>query len=141
MGGLVLGVLAATAFGSADFLGGVAARRSSALMATVIAQIAGFAVVAPLLALQPAPAEPSALAWGALAGLAGCLGLVVFFRALADGSMSSSAPVTAVIAAGLPIAAGVLLGERPAVQGWLGGGAGLLAVGLLSPAPDRESVG
>src|SRR2546430_8884772 len=117
MGGLVLGVLAATACGSADFLGGVAARRSSALMATVIAQIAGFAVVAPLLALQPAPAEPSALAWGALAGLAGCLGLVVFFRALADGSMSSSAPVTAVIAAGPATPAGRLPGERPGLPG------------------------
>jgi uncharacterized membrane protein len=118
MGGLVLALLAACAFGTADFLGGIAARRTSALVTTGIAMVAGVVPLTALLLLRPAPVYGAALAWGALGGLAGCVGLVVLFRALADGVMSIASPVTAVVAAGLPVLAGVLFGERPAVQAW-----------------------
>jgi len=131
MGGLVLALLAAVAFGTSDFLGGYATRRSSALAALLVAQVAGLAVVVPLLLAQPAPVAGPSLAWGAFGGVVGCLALVAFFRALADGMMSTAAPVTAVVAAGIPVVAGVLLGERPAVQAWLGVCAGLLAVGVI----------
>jgi drug/metabolite transporter (DMT)-like permease len=142
MGGVGTALVAACAFGTADFLGGLAARRSSAFVATLVGQVAGLAVLAPLLLLAPAPPSAAGLAWGALAGIGGCLGLIVFFRALASGVMSTAAPVTAVVSAGLPVLAGLLLGERPALQAWIGVGAGLIAVGVISaPAEGRGRVG
>jgi len=137
MGGVAPAVLAAAAFGTADFLGGLASRRASALVSVVVAQVAGFAVVLPVLLLQPAAVDRAGVAWGALGGVAGGLGLLVFFRVLAGGVMSTAAPVTAVVAAGLPVLAGVLLGERPGAHAWVGVGAGILAVGVISGRGGR----
>lgn len=131
-GGLVLALAAAVSFGTADFLGGLATRRSSALLAVLVAQLAGLGLVVPVVLLSGESADGPSLAWGMAAGVCGCVGLVVFFRALADGVMSAAAPITAVVSAGLPVLTGVLLGERPAGQAWLGVGAGLLAVAAIS---------
>ncbi|HEY7200650.1 MAG TPA: EamA family transporter [Candidatus Dormibacteraeota bacterium] len=141
MGGLALALLAAASFGTADFLGGFASRRAAVLTVTLVGQAAGFAVVLPLLFLRPAPVDGASLAWGALGGAIGCVGLLAFFRALAGGVMSTAAPVTAVVAAGVPVLAGVLLGERPALQAWLGVGAGLLAVGVIGGSGGRAGAG
>ena len=132
MGGYALALLAAGAFGTADFLGGLASRRAGVVVVTTVSQAAGFIVVLPVLLLEPAVPERASLAWGAAGGLSGCIGLLLFFRALARGVMSLAAPVTAVVAAALPVAAGVLLGERPAMQAWLGVASGLAAVAVIS---------
>ena len=128
----MLALASAAAFGTADFLGGLASRRASALLVTLAAHLAGLVVVLPVVLVLRAPVDPASLAWGAASGVCGCAGAVVFFRALASGAMAAAAPVTAVVSAALPVLAGVLLGERPAVRAWLGVGAGLLAVGAIS---------
>jgi drug/metabolite transporter (DMT)-like permease len=132
VGGLALALASAAAFGTADFLGGLASRRASALLVTLAAHLAGLVVVLPVVLLLRAPVDPASLAWGAASGVCGCAGAVVFFRALASGAMAAAAPVTAIVSASLPVLAGVLLGERPAARAWLGVVAGLLAVGVIS---------
>jgi drug/metabolite transporter (DMT)-like permease len=129
--GLGLALASAAAFGTADFLGGLASRRASALLVTLVAHLAGLGVVVPVVLLLRAPVDPASLAWGAASGVCGCAGAVVFFRALASGAMVAAAPITAVVSAALPVLAGVLLGERPAARAWLGVGAGLLAVAVI----------
>src|SRR5206468_2126019 len=110
-----LAVAASIAYGAADFLGGLATKRGSTVFATVVcSQATGLAVV--LLALPFLPrASPTAadLAWGAVSGLAGGIGLALLYHGLAVGVMSVVAPVTAVCAVIIPVAVGVLLGERP----------------------------
>lgn len=130
--GAFLAVLAAGAFGTADFLGGLAARRGTPLVAAVISQIAGFAVLVPVVLLQPAPADHASMVWGTLAGASGGLGLVLLFRALAAGAMALTAPVVAVVAAGVPVLAGLAAGERPNLQAWAGVVVGLVAVAAIS---------
>ena len=69
---LILALLSAAFYGTADFLGGLAARRAAALAATVLAQGVGLVLVA--LALPFIPAErPSAggALWSVGAGLTG----------------------------------------------------------------------
>ena len=139
VGGLALALAAAATFGTADFLGGLATRRANALLVTFVAQLAGLGVVLPALLVLRGQADPASLAWGAASGMCGWVGLVVFFRALANGAMASAAPVTAVVSAALPALAGVLLGERPGAAAWLGVGAGLLAVGAISRGGDPSA--
>jgi len=134
VGGFALALASAAAFGTADFLGGLASRRASALLVTLSAHLTGAVVVVPVVLFLRAPVDPASLAWGAASGVCGCAGAVVFFRALASGAMAAAAPVTAVVGAALPVVAGVLLGERPAAPAWIGVGAGLLAVGVIGRA-------
>ncbi|HKF75277.1 MAG TPA: EamA family transporter [Candidatus Dormibacteraeota bacterium] len=130
----LVALVAAAAYGGADFLGGLASRRGGVLASLLVVQAGGFAVVLPALTLlQPAGVpDRVSVAWSVAGGAAGAVGLIVFFRVLVDGLMSLGAPLTAVAAAGLPVLAGVALGERPEARAWLGIGAGLLAVGLIS---------
>lgn len=85
------------------------------------------------------PADPTAadVLWGAAGGIAGGAGVVLFYRALATGVMSVVAPVTAVTGAVVPVAAGLLLGERPGVLALVGIGLAIVAVVLLA----REAPG
>jgi drug/metabolite transporter (DMT)-like permease len=139
VGGIALALASAVAFGTGDFLGGLASRRASALLVTLAAHIAGLCVVVPVVLLLRAPADPASLAWGAASGVFGCVGVIAFFRALAGGAMAAAAPVTAIVSASLPVLTGVLLGERPGVLAWLGVVAGLLAVGLISRGGSSSS--
>jgi drug/metabolite transporter (DMT)-like permease len=119
---------AAVGYGVADFAGGLATRRTSATLAVIAAgQFAGAAALLPALLLLPG--RPSALAAGvgALAGLAGSCGLVLYFRGLARGPMGLVAPLSALTSAGLPLLVGVLSGER--IGPMTGGG---IAVALLA---------
>jgi len=133
----LLAVAAAAAFGAGDFLGGLASRRTGVLVTTAAAQAAGFSLMLPALLLVVATPDRTSLVWGGVGGLAGCVGLLVFFRALSDGVMSTVAPVTAVIAAGLPIVVSVALGARPGSLAWLGVGVGMVAV-IVIGASGRE---
>lgn len=129
---ITLALLAALTYGASDFLGGLAARRTAALAVSVSAQAVGLGAL--LLALLVLPASPTAgdLAWGAGAGLAGGTGLVLFYRALAQGRMGVVAPLTAVGAAALPVGAGLLLGERLSALGVAGVALALVAVVMVS---------
>ena len=103
---------AAVTYGIADFAGGLAARRASVLVVTVVAQAAG--LVSLLLAIGLVAGQPSATAFGigALAGLAGVSGLLLYLKALAVGPMGVIAPLSAVVSAGLPLGVGMVSGER-----------------------------
>lgn len=122
-------VLAAAAFGTADFLGGLASRRAGSLTALLVAQLAGFPALLPaLLVAGGAPPGRLDVLWAALAGSSGAVGLLLFFRALAGGLMSLAAPITSVVSAGVPVLAAVVFGERPDGRVWAGLAAGLIAV-------------
>jgi drug/metabolite transporter (DMT)-like permease len=134
---LVLALVGAVTYGVADFWGGLATKRTAA--ATVIAsgQLAGLVVLVPALALLPARLDAGALLWGGGAGIAGGLGLLLFYRSLADGTMSVVAPLTAVSAAAVPVLVGLALGERPSLLALGGVLVALLAVVLVSAEGGR----
>ena len=111
---IVLALGAAAFYGSADFMGGLATRRSTALTAAFGAQVAGLVVLlAGLGLLGPATIGGRDVLFGALAGIFGGVGLTVIYRALAEGPMSVVAPTSALSAASVPVLAGLVLGERP----------------------------
>lgn len=136
----VLALGAALAYGVADFLGGAVSRRATALQALLWCVPVGFAVVLTAALIDGgAPTAPS-LAWGFGAGLAGGTGLITFYGALARGPMSVVAPVSALAAAVLPVAFGVLRGERLGATVVAGVLLCLVAIGMVSMEQDKEDM-
>jgi drug/metabolite transporter (DMT)-like permease len=111
---VILATACAVVYGTADFFGGLATRRSRVLAVVALSQLAGLALILALLPALPGLFSGGALAWGLGAGLSGAAGLVLFYRALANGVMSVVAPTTAVTSAALPVMYGLARGERPA---------------------------
>ena len=129
---VVLALASAVVYGAADFLGGLASRRTSVFGVVAVSQIVGLVALLALLPWLGGPVGVPDLAWGAAAGLAGAAGLMLFFRTLARGVMSVIAPVTAVTAAAVPVLVGLLGGNR--IGPWAGIGIvlALVAVVLVS---------
>jgi drug/metabolite transporter (DMT)-like permease len=103
---------AALAYGVCDFAGGLAARRAPVLVVTLVAQTAGLLILLPASWLLPGRPSVTTFVLGAVAGIAGTAGLLLYLRALAVGPMGVVAPLSSVVGAGLPLVAGVLYGER-----------------------------
>jgi drug/metabolite transporter (DMT)-like permease len=98
----------------------------------VLSQLAGFIVLAALLPLLPAAApETRDLLWGAAAGACVGVGIAFLYRALAVGRMAVIAPATAVCAVVIPVAAAILLGERPGITVLAGIGLALVSIVLV----------
>ena len=129
---VLLALASAVVYGAADFCGGLAARRATAFAVVALSQLAGLVALLALLPWLGGDPTGADLAWGAAAGAAGASGLVVFYRALAEGVMSVVAPVTAVTAAALPLAGGLALGERIGPWGLAGIALALVAVVLVA---------
>ena len=133
-------LLAALTYGAADFLGGIATRRATMIAAVLVTQGAGLVFLLLATPLLPdAIVTRQDLVFGALAGVTGSIGVALLYLALAIGPMSVVAPVTAVCAAIVPLAIGLVLGERPHPLAGAGVALALTAVGLLSQTESGDS--
>ena len=116
----LLALGASLSWGTSNYLAGVESRSRSVWHVTALSQIAAAAAagVVLLVARQPHPG-PWDFLMLVLAGLATAAGLVMFYRALAIGTMSIVAPIIAAQVL-IPVAAGILLGERPGPPAYIG---------------------
>lgn len=130
--GVVLALASALTFGAADFTGGLAARRAPVIGVTALSQVAGALILLPAVVLLDGVLSVEALAAGAVAGVAGGGGLVLYLRALAIGPMGVASPVAGVVGAALPVAFGLVAGERLSTLAIGGAVLGLVAVVLAS---------
>jgi drug/metabolite transporter (DMT)-like permease len=138
---VVLALSSAVAYGTADFLGGLASRRGPVFGVVALAQVAGLVALLVLLPWLGGPVGISDLAWGAAAGLAGAAGLLLFFRTLARGAMSVVAPITGVTGAAVPVLVGLLGGERIGLWAAVGIALALVAVVLVSAEGGLRALG
>lgn len=111
MASAALALVASLAWGFGDFLGGVKSRSLPALSVMAASQPFGLAVLAILVAIRGRGPDGPEVAWAAASAVLGTIGLVAFYRGMAAGAMSVVAPIAAV-AAGIPVAVGVLSGDR-----------------------------
>lgn len=129
---VLLALSSALAFGSGDFLGGVASRRVPAAVVVLWSYVlSGVLLLAACAATGGTPTAGD-IALGSAAGLLGAGGIGLLYRALSLGQMSAIAPVTALLAAAVPVAAGIAQGERPGATAAVGMLAGTAAVVLVS---------
>jgi drug/metabolite transporter (DMT)-like permease len=129
---LLLALGSGLSFGAADFAGGLATKRSSAVGVTLASQAIGAAVLLPLLAALPGRQSTAAFAYGALAGIAGASSLIAYLRALALGPMGVVAPLASVVGVMVPVATGIALGERPSALAVVGIALGIIAVAIVA---------
>ena len=130
--GLLLALASSLAYGAADFLGGVAARGAHVLRVVVVAAPASLLVELILWPAAGARFELGAVTWGAASGVASAASFALLYRTLAIGPMSVLSPVTALVSAALPVAVGLLEGERVSALAVAGMVLALLAVVVVS---------
>jgi drug/metabolite transporter (DMT)-like permease len=134
----LLALVSAICFGVSDFSGGLAARR---LAATAIVLVTNsLALLLALLAVGLLPGSTyraGDMVWGAAGGTIGLLGVVLLYRGLAVGPMSVVAPLTAVLSAAVPVAVGMLRGERPGTTALAGLVVVVPAMVLIGREPRR----
>lgn len=126
---ILYGLTSALTWGAADFTGGIASKRTNVYGVVIGAE--GFGMVLFIaLALTYRESLPpwQTWLWGSAAGLSGGFGLVLLYQALSSGRMSVAAPVSAVIAAIIPVVVGAFLDGLPGV--WTFAGI-LLALGSV----------
>lgn len=129
---VVLALLSSLLWGSADFLGGTISRRRMAVLVVASSQAAGLVAIALVALLAGALDEPTGYLWWAVgAGLAGMLGLVCFYAALAMGTMGVVSPIAA-LGVVVPVLVGLARGERPATIQLVGITIAVLGVVLAS---------
>jgi uncharacterized membrane protein len=108
------------------------------LVVLMLAETAGVIVALPAAAMSPGPVRLAGLAWGTSAGLAGGLGLIIFYTGLAAGPMSVVAPVSGLVSTVLPVAVALAEGERPGAAVYSGALLCLAAIVLASSAADSN---
>jgi drug/metabolite transporter (DMT)-like permease len=126
-------------WGLADFLGGLQARKNAVLTVLALSQAAGFVGVTLLVVFSSEPVPSYAeVAPASLGALGGIVALGAFYRALAIGTMSIVAPISATGAV-VPVVFGLARGDEPATIQFLGILVAIVGVILASrEAPDED---
>ncbi len=137
---VVLGLAGALLYGAADFLGGLAARRISALRVTAIGALSGAVLLAVGALVVPGVWSAEALFWGALSGVTGAAAIALLYACLAIGPMSILSPVTAVTSAIVPLTWGLATGSELGVIAYPAFALALVAVVLVGLVPDQRAV-
>jgi drug/metabolite transporter (DMT)-like permease len=138
---VALALLSSLCWGTADFVGGLQARRRPLIVVLLLSQTAAVAIAVALVAGSGdaiPDAGTAALAIGA--GAAGCAALAAFYRGLAIGTMSIVAPVSAAGAA-VPVLVGLASGERPTALQVVGIAVALVGIVLAAREPPGEDGG
>lgn len=127
--------LCGLSYGASDFAGALASQKNKATIVTAAVQLVSLIalLIAILLWVDGSPTQSDYL-WGALGGLGTAVGLVTFYKALAQGPMATAASLTALWGAGIPVVTGLALGDIP---GWIQ----LCGIAVAVPAAVMVSVG
>jgi drug/metabolite transporter (DMT)-like permease len=138
----VLALASSLSWGFSDFLGGFQSRRHPLLAVMLLSQGLALAIlVVAVLAGAPTEHDAASTAWAASVGALGLLGLLAFYRALAIGTMSIVAPISATGVA-IPVLVGLVSGERPGalqVAGIVLACAGVVLAAREPPSEDAEA--
>lgn len=130
---IIYGIASALSWGAGDFAGGLVSRKLSAYRAVFWGDLVGLLLLFVKLIINPEDTPPlKALAIAGLAGALGSFGLLMLYYSMAKGLMSVAAPVSALLAAALPVVVGAFTQGLPSFVQFIGFGLALLAVWLIS---------
>jgi len=109
---VLLSLAASSCWGVADFLGGLQSKRVPVAVVLCVVEGAGLAVVLAIILAtgEPFPGSRAAIL-SVVAGIGGVIALGCFYRALAIGTMSIVAPISAT-GVTLPVVVGIATGDR-----------------------------
>lgn len=138
---IVLALLCSVTYGAGDFFGGSAARR---IHPFAVGWVSHSVVLGPIALAAYLVGAGSVsgrdLAWGAVAGLLGAVGLLSLYAGLARGPMTMVAPTTALVGASLPVVVGgAFQNETHSALQWSGIGLALAAIVVVSLPPPHAA--
>lgn len=137
MTSILFGLLSALCWGAGDFSGGLATRRTNVYSVIIIGDLIGAILLLGVAWLfgERAPTRAD-LAWGTLAGIGGVIGLLGLYRALAIGKMGIASPLSAVIAAALPVIVAIFVEGAPKTLQMVGFLLAFAAIWLISQSGE-----
>jgi drug/metabolite transporter (DMT)-like permease len=141
--GLSLG--AGLFWGTSDFVGGYAVRRTNTFLFTMITHFSGTFLMISLALLHHSafPSRTTAI-WALAAGVVAGASLAIFYHALAAGRMGLTTPVAAVLSAAIPAVIGMMTEGLPGgitVTGFLLAGTGLWLISRPENGVRPEGLG
>lgn len=140
MTAILLALGSAAAYGFSDFVGGVSSKRASPWSVALVAQLAGGLAVLVVTTQVDGSPTVADLRWAVVAGVANGIGTGFLYRGLSAGRMGVVAPISGVGAALVPVAVGLVTGERPSSLVWLGILAALPGIWLVARSAEPHDV-
>ncbi len=137
MAAIALALGASLTWGLADFFGPLKSRTLGPLRVLVYAQLGGLTAIALIVAVRGRGPADSGAFLAVPAALFGTLGLYTYYRGMAVGAMSVVAPIASVSAV-VPVAVGILSGDRPSALTSFGIVCALGGVFLAAREPQRK---
>jgi drug/metabolite transporter (DMT)-like permease len=130
---ILFGLGAALGWGAGDFTGGLASRKTGAYRAVFYSEVIGVALLL-IVAQFSAELLPNLKIFllSILAGALGTVGLIFLYQSMTLGLMSIAAPVSALLAAALPVLVGIFKEGIPQILTIFGFGFALFAVWMIS---------
>ncbi|MBK8904254.1 MAG: EamA family transporter [Anaerolineaceae bacterium] len=135
------GLASAAVWGAGDFSGGLATKKGNVYVVVTLSQLVGLVCLLTLALLLEGALPPARdLLFGALAGLAGVIGVLALYTGLAQGRMGVVAPMTAVLTAAIPVVVGITAEGVPSLWVLAGFALALTAVWLLSGGGNTDGI-
>lgn len=135
---ILFALSAALVWGVADFVGGMASRRVSVITVLLLTELGGLVVIGTIVALTtPEMFSREDALMSMAAGLIGTAALGLFYRALAIGTMSVVAPITATGAV-IPVIVGIATGDT--LSALQVGGLAVVLIGVVLASREQSSV-
>jgi drug/metabolite transporter (DMT)-like permease len=130
---ILFGLGAALGWGAGDFTGGIASRKTGAYRAVFYSEVFGIFLLFIMLGVF-GEAFPNfrIVSLSMIAGAIGTVGLMLLYQSMTLGLMSISAPVSALLAALIPVLVGSFREGLPDALTFTGFGFALVAVWLVS---------
>jgi len=130
---ILFGLGAAFGWGAGDFTGGLASRKTGAYRAVFYGEAIGIVLLLIVAGFSGEVFPDLKVATLALlAGALGTTGLILLYQAMTRGLMSIATPVSALLAASLPVLVGIFKDGVPNVLTLFGFGFALFAVWMIS---------
>jgi len=127
-----LALISSLMWGTADFFGGFVSKKIPASKVLVLSYPVGLLFLLIYAFMLPGEITLNGLIIGSIAGVVGILAMGSLYLALAIGPMGVMSPVTAASSTFIPIAMGLIVGEKLSWIAWSGIGIAILAVVLVS---------
>jgi drug/metabolite transporter (DMT)-like permease len=131
--GSLIAVLAAAAWGTGDFMGGLATRKNTPYQVVVLVSISGLIILSTSMLLRgeswPTPQDTL---WAITASLSGTIGIAALYRGLATAQAALVAPTASVVGVALPVILSTIISGLPSAEKWAGIAMGALGIWLVS---------
>lgn len=109
---LILALVSSLMWGIADFVGGLASKKTPAMVVVGFAQLVGLIIMVGIGLLGGFHWNAAAVPWAIASGMSGFIGLNFFYMALARGRMGIVSPIAS-LGALVPLSAGLISGDTP----------------------------